>query len=473
MLLALLVVLSGAGHAAADDATGANECEDALLGEWACGVLNDIPVVDEVYGYLGDVQRDKAEAAADALGDVVPDDFIEAWVTGMAESTVSLLTHIQAVGERVTRPAFDQDWWVSQYATSFGLSLVLLGFLLVWITGRLAAAGSSATGMDLLRQSGWRLVLVVPLISVGPLLLLELQLASAELARGFADEGVGHAGSAVERLMDLIVEKAGDWGVFGGTVLALLLFLCILCLGLVTLIEMAIAQWGLHLAGLLVPLVLVAWVYPPWSAALRRLAGLIGGLMLLPGFIYFFFHTIWAAFDAMLADHPEDDGLTILLFLLVGLLMIDAFPMVAMWLMSLAVPGGTGMDPELRGTVTHPSAGEMVAGFAERFEQRADRIGESSRTETAAGASSDRPDEAEQVAAVAAGGGAGAAALAAERQLDDESADGGAESTGPVAADPGRPGDTIGLAGERDDAPPPDGAERVPARAERDGEEER
>ncbi|UED84725.1 hypothetical protein [Streptomyces profundus] len=449
-----------------------NECADAALGERVCSVLNDIPGVSQVYRYLGDVQREKVEAVASALGDLVPDSFIEEWVRGMAESTVSLLSFIQQLGERVTRPAFDQDWWASQYATSFGLSLLLLGFLLVWITGRFAASGSSFTAMDLLRQSGWRLVFVVPLISLGPLLLLELQVASAELARSFADEGTEHAASAVERLMDLIVEKAGDWGVFGGTVLALLLFLCILCLGLVTLIEMTVAQWGLHLAGLLVPLVLVAWVYPPWSGALRRLAGLIGGLMLLPAFIYFFFHTFWSALDSMLGDHPDDDGLTVLLFLLVGLLMIDAFPMVAMWLMSLAMPSGAGMDPDLRGTVSHPSGGEMVAGAAERFEERASRIGGSGIAAEPGGGSDDDgqenssgASEAAAAAGAAAGGGVGAAVSVAKQANDGDDgddgnngADPGGSSSGPSpgAVDPGRPGIPMDSGGARDEDMPAD-----------------
>jgi hypothetical protein len=357
-------------------ATGdGDECEGALLGEWACSTLNDIPGVNWLYGRIGDAQRQKVEATTEALGGIVPDNFIEEWVTGMAESTVGLLAYIQALGEKVTAPAFDQRWWTSQYATSFGLSLLLLALLLVWISARFAAAGSSATAIDLFRQSGWRLVFVVPLISAGPVVLLHLQLAAGELAHVFAEDGRQHAGSAVERLMDLIVAKAGDWGVFGGTVLALLLFLFILCLGLVTLIEMAIAQWGLHLAALLVPLALVAWVHPPWSGTLRRLAALLGGLMLLPAFVHFFFTTIWSAFDSLLAGDDGDDGLSVLLFLAVGLLMIDAFPLVAMWLMTLTAGPGTGLDPQLRGVVQHPSGGALAASVVERFEARAGRIG--------------------------------------------------------------------------------------------------
>ena len=393
VVIGVLLVLSLWGSSAnAAGAANGDECEDALLGEWACSTLNDIPGVNRVYEYLGDVHRDKVEAVTGTLGDVVPDNFIEEWVTGMAESTVTLLAYIQELGEKATGPAFDQAWWASQYATSFGLSLIVLALLLVWITSQLAASGGSLDAVDLFRQSGWRLVFVVPLISAGPLALLELQLAANDLARLFADEGTAHAGSAVERLMQLIIDTAGDWGVFGGTVLALILFLCILCLGLVTLIEMAIAQWGLHLGSLLVPLVLVAWVYPPWSGGLRRLSALIAGLMLLPAFIYFFFNTIWAAFDSLMRDHPEDDGLTILLFLVVGLFMIDAFPAVVMWLMSMAAPGASGMEPQVRGAVVHPSGGEMMAGLAERFEARMSRVG-TRRTTGGDGPPSPDPDD--------------------------------------------------------------------------------
>ncbi len=444
-LVAVLLTLAGAGPVGAEEQQD-GECERALLGEWACERLNNIPGVSSIYGYLGDVHRSKVDAVTDALADVVPENFVEEWVKGMAESTVGLLSYIQDVGEEVSQPAFDQEWWASQYATSFGLSLLLLAVLLVWITGRFAASGSSVTGADLLRQSGWRLVFVVPLISAGPVILLELQLAANHIARAFADEGSEHAGNAVERLMDLIVEQAGDWGVFGGTVLALLLFLCILCLGLVTLIELAVAQWGLHLAALLVPLVLVAWVYPPWSAGLRRLAALLGGLMLLPAFIYFFFHTIWAAFDSVLHDRPGDDGLSVLLFLLVGLLMIDAFPVVVMWLMSLTGPAGGAMDPGVRGALVHPSAGEMTASVVERFEARAGRIGTTSRHHRDDDHDDDQDDgggngppaqDQKAAAAAAGGGGAGTVAVVAARQHGGPQAPDNDPATGvPRGADP-------------------------------------
>ncbi|MDT0342711.1 hypothetical protein [Streptomyces litchfieldiae] len=431
VLLGVLLTLTCASPAVAAD-EGGNECEDALLGQWACERLNEIPGVSSLYGYVGDVHRSKVDAVTGALGDIVPDDFVEEWVKGMAESTVSLLSYIQGLGEQVTQPAFDQQWWASQYATSFGFSLLLLAVMLVWITARFAASGSSATAADLLRQSGWRAVFVVPLIAAGPLILLEAQLAANEVARAFADQGREHAGSAVESLMDLIVEQAGDWGVFGGTVLALLLFLCILCLGLVTLIELAVAQWGLHLAALLVPLVLVAWVYPPWSAALRRLASLLGGLMLLPAFIYFFFNTVWSAFDSVLHDRPDDDGLSVLLFLVVGLLMIDAFPMVVMWLMSLAAPMGGAMDPGVRGALAHPSAGEMVASVVERFEARASRIG----TSQAVGGADEGTDENAEDADDSGAADRQAANVAARTSGDLARRDHSSASDHPMGADP-------------------------------------
>ncbi|GAB2872776.1 hypothetical protein [Streptomyces mayteni] len=481
LLLSLLLSLCLAGTAAAED----NECEDALLGEWACSTLNDIPGVNSVYEYLGDVHRDKVEQVTGSLDDIVPDDFIEEWVTGMAESTVTLLTYIQELGERVTSPAFDQDWWASQYASSFGLSLMLLTLLLVWLTAQCAAAGASATGVDLLRQSGWRLVFVVPLISAGPVVLLELQLMANELARVFADEGTAHAGSAVEQLMQLLIDTAGDWGVFGGSVLALLLFLAILCLGVVTLIEMAIAQWGLHLGALLVPLVLVAWVYPPWSSALRRLAGLLGGLMLLPAFIYFFFNTLWTAFDGLMRDRPEDDGLAILLFLLVGLFMIDSFPAVAMWLMSMGASATTGMDPQVRGAVDHPSGGEMMAGVTDRFEARMSKLG-SSKSSGSGGSPPDggSPDDdqadaddassqagrgvadsAQTAAAAGASGGATATAAAAHSATEQDGDDDTPDKPGPSGGDPGTSGSTGPEAPparqpEADDGPEPQEREK-------------
>jgi hypothetical protein len=401
-----------------------------LFNERICEGLNLIPGVNWLYEKAGDANRAFADAATEALLGFNPNTLIEEWARGMAEATVNIMAYIQQLGARVTTPAFDQQWWATQYATSFGMSVILLAFLLIWITARIATTGSSVTGIDLLRQSGWRALFVVPLISAGPALLLQLQIAFTELAGGLADQGTEHAGGAVEALMLLLAEEAGVWGVFGGAVLALLLFGAILLLGVVAVIELAIAQWGLHMAALLVPLALAAWVYPPWSSALRKIVALLFGLLMLPAFMYFFFNTFWAASHHALSD-GGDDGITLLLFILVGLLLINSFPLVTMWLMTLVVPQADSVPGDMRSEVQQASAGEMGAGLLERMQMRNSTFG--SGGSGGSGDSGSPKDGADavvasaQTAAAAATGGttaaAGAAAGAAEK--DDDGGDGG------------------------------------------------
>jgi hypothetical protein len=457
-------VSSVAAAAPAAAPTASDEgCEEALFNERICEALSSLPGVNWLYQKGGDVNRAFADAATEALLGFNPNTFIEEWARGMAEATVNIMAYIQQLGARVTTPAFDQQWWAGQYATSFGMSLILLAFLLLWITARIAATGSSVTGIDLLRQSGWRALFVVPLISVGPALLHQLQIAFTELAGGLATEGTEHAGGAVDALMMLLAEEAGAWGMFGGTVLALLLFGAILLLGVVAVIELAIAQWGLHMAALLIPLALVAWVYPPWSSALRKIVALLFGLLMLPAFMYFFFNTFWAASHHALGG-GEDDGITLLLFILVGLLLINTFPLVTMWLMTLVVPQADAVPGNMKAEVQQASAGEMGAVLLEKTQMRNSTFGSGGADSGGAGTA----------AAAAATGGtaaaAGAAAGAASKDGDgDDAAAPGASgedgSGGRSGADGSQDGESGTADGSGDPARPSADPETPPGSA--------
>ncbi|MFC9233643.1 hypothetical protein ACFTZI_32590 [Streptomyces decoyicus] len=376
-----------------------------------------------------------AEKAKKAIDAVDPQNFLGEWAKGLVSASTYLLTFIQSAAEKITTPAYDQPWWIRQYEVSFGLALLVLPFLLILVTAKLGGSDGAVSGVELLRQSGWRLVFVVPLIAAAPALLYSVQQLAVKLMSAFATQSVLEGHGAIGGMLRLFEKKAGHWGDFGGTVIVILMCFFIVITAVVLLLELTVSQWGLLLTGLLVPLVLVAWVYPPWSSALKKLASVIGGLMFMPAVVFFFFNTVWSALNsAVNGNHAQNSGFMQLLFIMVSLIMLDAFPVVAWWLLSLVTPDAGGMDADVRGIAPTPTGGDVMGP-----ERGGKSVGEPSGGEDAGGGS---------------GGGAGSGG---EDEAADDS-DGGTGSGGGGDKGPdgggedsdGSPADSGGIGGGAD-----------------------
>ncbi|WP_433860334.1 hypothetical protein [Streptomyces kronopolitis] len=302
-----------------------------------------------------------AEKAKKAIDAVDPQNFLGDWAKGLVSASTYLLTFIQSTAEKITTPAYDQPWWIKQYEVSFGLALIVLPFLLIVVTSKLGGPDGAVSGVELLRQSGWRVVFVVPLIAAAPALLYSVQQLAVKLMSAFATQSTLEGHGAIGGMLRMFEKKAGHWGDFGGTVIVILMCFFIVITAVVLLLELTVSQWGLLLTGLLVPLVLVAWVYPPWSSALKKLASVIGGLMFMPVVVFFFFNTVWSALNsAVNGNHAQNSGFMQLLFIMVSLIMLDAFPAVAWWLLSLVTPDASGMDADVRGIAPTPTGGDVM-----------------------------------------------------------------------------------------------------------------
>lgn len=313
-----------------------------------------------------------AESATKAVDALNPQNFLDSWAQGLCHAVIFALTFIETTAEKLGTPAFDQRWWADQYAVSFGLALVLLAFLLAVITARVGGPEGSVSGVELLRQSGWRLIFVVPVCALGPAILYSLQQAAAALTKSFSTQATVQANGAVGGLLKKIQDTVGKgaWSDMGGTVMVIVLLVPILCCGVVLLVEVAIGNWGLMLCGLLVPLALVSAVYPPWARILRRLCGIILGLMFLPAVIFFFFWTVWSAFNSNINGQGDGSNstVTMLVYLLVSLIMIDVFPIIAVWLLGIVAPGAEQMDPQVRAAAPQPTPGDVYSGSFEKLE---------------------------------------------------------------------------------------------------------
>lgn len=309
-----------------------------------------------------------AEGAYKTVDALSPNNFLDTWAQGLCHAVIFTLTFIETTAEELGKPAFDQKWWQTQYAVSFGLALILLAFLLPVVTARIGGPEGSVSGIELLRQSGWRMIFVVPACAFAPAFMYSVEQLGAALTKSFATSASVQANGAVGSLLKTLETKAGNgWGDFGGTVMCIVLMLFILMAGVVLLIEVAVANWGMMLCGLLVPLGLVAAVYPPWSHILKRIIGIILGLMFLPVVIFFFFWTIWSAFNANVnGQGGSNSTVTMMIYLLVALMMLDAFPLVAVWLIGIVAPGTEQMDPSVRGLAPQPTTGEVYENTFEK-----------------------------------------------------------------------------------------------------------
>ncbi|MFD8146140.1 hypothetical protein [Streptomyces sp. NPDC059708] len=358
-LLAAFVTLTMASAPAAV-ADEPDPC-DKLSG--FAGVSCDIGSVIPGAKALGNIWVSASETRK-AISSVTSGNFLDDWAKGAAEAVTFLLAYIDSTAEKLTTPAYSQPWWLHQYAISFGLALIVLAFMMIVVTARIGSTDGSVSGVQLVRQAGWRFVFVVPAIAISPGFLYVLQQLAMELTKSFSSEAMKSGHGAVGEMMKKLKDSAGDWGSFGGVFLVILMMVFVILAAVILLVEIAVSQWGLMLAGLLVPFALVASVYPPWGRVLRGLASLIFTLMFLPVFVFFFFWTVWAAFQDMVGgDHAQNSGFSLLIFLLISFLMIDAFPLVALWLMKLVAPGGTSpMDSQVREIVPSASGGSPSSG---------------------------------------------------------------------------------------------------------------
>ena len=358
--LALTWMSSAPAAAAPGDSCGGGISGTVCsIGNGLADAAQNLPGVGTLKGLY-----DTASKATNAVDTLNPQNFLDSWAQGLCHAVIFVLTFIEATAEKLGEPAFNQQWWASQYAVSFGLALIVLAFLLAVVTARIGGSEGSVSGVELLRQSGWRFIFVVPACALAPACMYSVQQVADALTKSFATRATIEGNGAVGALLKLLDEKAGNgWGDFGGTVMVIALLVPVLCCGVVLLVEVAVSNWGLMVCGLLVPLALVSAVYPPWTRVLRRLCGLIIGLMFLPTAIFFFFWMVWSGFNANAAQQGgSNSSVTMLVFLLVSLIAIDAFPVLAVWLLGVVAPGAEQMDAGARTALPSPNPGDVYSG---------------------------------------------------------------------------------------------------------------
>jgi hypothetical protein len=300
----------------------------------------------------------KAAGAAAAMERFTPSNIIEEWAKSLGRASAAYLEAIHKASVKVSTPAYATKWWREQYAVTFGLSLLLLAFVLVVVAAKIGGPAGSVSQVQLLRQAGWRVGVLVPALAIVPGALYLLWDLSATLSGVFAKEAAGSAGDAVTAYSKTLAEIQGFDGIIGGVITVLVLGGIIALLALVVFAEMAAVSFGLSLAGLLVPLVVAMSVYPPWRRPLARVLGLVGGLMLTPPILYAVFWALWSALGGLSAG--EGGLLPLMLFLLVGTFFAAAVPFALAWLMPMLAPsaeGGSALRQPMTAAMTRAGLG--------------------------------------------------------------------------------------------------------------------
>jgi len=301
----------------------------APLASTVCDKVGDAgnAVGDTLSGPLKGIKSsvDALTSAVKAIGSFNPKDLPETWAKAALHGVVWLLGKIQDLAGAFSTPGYKAAWWGRQYAVTYGLALVVLPFMLLYVGARIGGRDGPVGGITLAREVLARLPWTVPAIVLAPALMIETQGLLADLAKSFGDAGTAHAGSAGEAFMREIANAPHGNGFFaalGGAFMALVLFVVAIIFGIPVLLELAFSNWGANFFGLLVPLAIVFAIYPPWRKVLAGLMTFLVGIWLIPFAVNFVFWSVWDAAD----NFTKGETFSTLLYVIVGLMMLAVVP---------------------------------------------------------------------------------------------------------------------------------------------------
>jgi len=303
-------------------------CDVPLIGK-ACDTAKDAgnAVGDTLSGPLKGIKSsvDALTSAVKTIGSFNPKDLPETWAKAALHGVVWLLGKIQDLAGAFSTPGYKAAWWGRQYAVTYGLALVVLPFMLLYVGARIGGRDGPVGGITLAREVIARLPWTVPAIVLAPALMIETQGLLADLAKSFGDAGTAHAGSAGEAFMREIANAPHGNGFFaalGGAFMALVLFVVAIIFGIPVLLELAFSNWGANFFGLLVPLAIVFAIYPPWRKVLAGLMTFLVGIWLIPFAVNFVFWSVWDGAD----NFTKGETFSTLLYVIVGLMMLAVVP---------------------------------------------------------------------------------------------------------------------------------------------------
>lgn len=235
---------------------------------------------------------------------------------------------------KVIKPHFDDYTWLKTYGSVYGFALLFYVVLIAIIFIKHACAGSDINVYDLTRSAFGRAWIAPILIILLPYFLLQLSDFINDIVQAYIKNQIdGIAGFADGNFKNFDLTHQAK---FSGFWLLLLAFVWFFYSDILIFIgELFIDSQFILIISLFSSLLIVAWIYPPWSRFLYKMLSVIGTLMLLPllSVILFFYvvNSIVNIFDGSAVDivvHMIDasgafcmlTSLPIIMFFLTGLL---------------------------------------------------------------------------------------------------------------------------------------------------------
>lgn len=258
-----------------------------------------------------------------------PQNILETWAIGMAQSSASLLQGMQTLLLNATMPDFSSGWFITRYCIMFGLGLIIMAFVLVRVTSHMAAGGDSNQRPEVLvvmREAGARAIFFVPVVTIVPSLVYLLSKMSYGMAAVFGDQSTKSAKTAIQWYTEALGASTDPRTVVTGGVLSLFVLAGIVFVGAMgAMVEMVIAEYGLFVALLLLPLLFAIAINPRWRKAATIIITTIIALLLVPAAIFFAYWVLWG----MIGDLPGSDPIEVfkgMLLIGVGTLAVIALP---------------------------------------------------------------------------------------------------------------------------------------------------
>lgn len=317
------------------------------IGSALCGAVFN-PVACNAAGAVSDLPVSLGDAAGKVFGGFMPTNTVDEWVKSAVKSAAQALAQVQTSMIKMGQPHFLDSWWLTRYAVTFGIGLVVMAVTLTVLASRLSSQGGPE-GYQMLRQAGLSATLYVPVMAVAPAAIdIVVQMIYA-LAGWLGQQTTADTGTSIEQFVR-VLNDMHDPNNFALGELGLLVFALVAFFGAVlAMLENGIASFGAQLLMLLVPVVAAIAVYPPARRRLSHVVGIILGLLLTPVMLFLAYWVVWGAAAATMTGRTPDP-MMVMLFVAVGSLVSISAPAVLGML-------GPAMTSSLGG---HPGASQRV-----------------------------------------------------------------------------------------------------------------
>lgn len=287
-----------------------------------------------------------------------PSTAAEEWASEAAKEVPPLL---KTVEDRYRTTPNMRTGFVTAYSFMFGIGIIIFCFMLVMQVGR--ASRESPEARAEFMQSLPKFVLYVPVMSLVPAFVYWIygQIASPMIT-AMGEQSWPAATGFISQFTDAVMkDPLALVGMVGGPIIAILVFLGMIVVLVLWLIEHMVAEFGVYLLTVLIPVAAALSLNPRWYKMLGRVGGVIIGCMLVPVITRFGLWVMWLAMGDKMADSSEN-LLVRLLWLGVVFGLATSAPMLLSYISPHVLPQGGTTSAGGGGSARGAAHGAMSSG---------------------------------------------------------------------------------------------------------------